>query len=60
MIEAPTGKIVFLIDFFPESRGLDGENLLENGSGYVDIDGKKYLALHTSRSALDKKPYKDQ
>ena len=59
MIEAPTGKIVFLIDFFPESMGLDGENLLENGSGYVEIDGKKYLALHTSRSALDKKPYKD-
>lgn len=59
MIEAPTGKIVLLIDFYPECKGLDGGNLLENGSGFVDVDGKKYLALHTSRSALDKKPYKD-
>ena len=59
MIEAPTGKIVMIVDFFPECKGLDNMKLLENGSGYVEVDGKKYLALHTSRSALDKKPYKD-
>lgn len=59
MTEAPTGKIVLLIDFYPECKGLHDRKLLEDGSGYVDVDGKKYLALHTSRSALDKKPYKD-
>lgn len=59
MIEAPTGKIVLLIDFYPECKGLHNGKLLEDGSGYVDVGGKKYLALHTSRSALDKKPYKD-
>ncbi len=59
MIEAPTGKIVLLIDFYPECKGLHKGRLLEDGSGFVEADGKKYLALHTSRSALDKKPYKN-
>lgn len=59
MTETPTGKIVLLVDFYPESKGLHNSKLLEDGSGYVETDGSRYLALHTSRSALDKKAYKD-
>ena len=55
MTEAPTGKIVLLIDFYPECKGLHERRYLEKGSGYVNINGKNYLALHTGLSPLNKR-----
>lgn len=53
MIEDEDGKVVLLVDFYPECKGLFNKKLLEKGSGYVNVDGKNYLALYSGKSGAD-------
>ncbi len=52
-MEAKDGKVVLLVDFYPECKGLHNSRLLEKGSGYVDISGESCLKLYTGRTKLD-------
>lgn len=46
LVSEETGTIYCLVDMFPESLALMGK--LETGSGYTEVDGKKYLTLYDS------------
>lgn len=46
LLVSQDGTIYCLVDMFPESLALMGS--LETGSGYTEVDGKKYLTLYDS------------
>ncbi len=52
-IETNNGKILMLVDFYPESKGLHAAKLLEKGSGYTEINGESCLILYSGKSKLD-------
>ncbi len=49
MCQCESGDIVMVVDVFPESKAIMQKNWLEKGSGYVEADGKKYLALYPGK-----------
>ncbi len=49
MCQCKSGDIIMVVDAFPESKAIMQKNWLETGSGYVDVKGKKYLALYEER-----------
>lgn len=53
MMEANDGKVVMLVDFYPECKGLHAPRLLENGSGYINTDMGLALKLYSGRSKMD-------
>lgn len=53
LMEATDGKVIMLVDFYPESKGLHAAGLLENGSGYVNTDNGLALKLYTGKTKLD-------
>lgn len=52
MVQAADGKIVIMIDMFPECQGFRSSGWLETGSGYKQIDGKDYLCLYDGASLV--------
>lgn len=40
-----TGMLHLLVDMFPESKGLMQPGMLKPGTGYREVEGKKYLEL---------------
>lgn len=59
MVECADGSLVMMFDFFPESKGLHDASRLEEGSGYIELDGEFCLALLDKKSKFDdieKKP----
>lgn len=53
MMEANDGKVIMLVDFYPECKGLHASHLLEKGSGYVKTDTGLALKLYSGKSKLD-------
>lgn len=49
MCQCESGDIVMVVDVFPESKAIMQKNWLETGSGYVEVKGKKYLALYPGK-----------
>lgn len=46
LLVAGDGTIYCLVDMFPESYALMNYGLLKAGSGYKEVDGKKYMILY--------------
>lgn len=53
MTVCENGDILLMFDFWPECKGLHDRTILENGSGYVNIGGKRYLALFDANSGMN-------
>lgn len=52
MVQGEDGKIVILIDMWPECQGLRRMEWLEKTSGYKDIEGKSCLILYDGESKI--------
>ncbi len=52
-METVDGKVVMLVDFYPESKGLHKAKLLEKGNGYIEINGERCLMLYSGKTKLD-------
>lgn len=53
MMETKDGKVIMLVDFYPESKGLHAAHYLEKGNGYVAADKGFALKLYTGKNKLD-------
>lgn len=53
LIETQDGKVIMLVDFYPESKGLHASRLLERGSGYIKTDKGFCLKLYSGKTKLD-------
>ncbi len=52
-METKDGRVIMLVDFYPESKGLHAPKYLETGSGYTKIDGEECLKLYSGKTKLD-------
>lgn len=52
LCQCKNGDILMIVDMFPESKALMYKPWLDEGSGYTEIDGKKYLTLHTAKTKV--------
>lgn len=50
LLVSADGTIYCLVDMFPESLALMDYNSLKAGSGYKEVDGKKYMILYDADS----------
>lgn len=53
LMETDDGKVIMLVDFYPECKGLHARKLVEKGSGYTCESGENALKLYTGKSKLD-------
>ncbi|MBO5908323.1 MAG: exo-alpha-sialidase [Clostridia bacterium] len=53
MMETEDGKVIMLVDFYPECKGLHAARILEKGSGYVSTDKGFALKLYSGKTKLD-------
>ncbi len=53
LMENNDGKVIMLVDFYPECKGLHASRFLEKGSGYVKTDKGFALKLYSGKSKLD-------
>ncbi len=53
LMESTDGKVILLVDFYPECKGLHAPRYLEKGSGYVKSGDEFCLKLYTGKSKLD-------
>ncbi len=53
MMETIDGKVIMLVDFYPESKGLHAAQYLEKGSGYVNTVNGPALKLFSGKTKLD-------
>ncbi len=53
LMEGNDGKVIMLVDFYPESKGLHASHLLEKGSGYVKTDKGYCLKLYSGKTKLN-------
>lgn len=53
LMETTDGKVIMLVDFYPESKGLHAPRYLEKGSGYVLTDKGYCLKLYSGKTKLD-------
>ena len=53
MMESDDGKVIMLVDFYPECKGLHNRSLLEKGSGYVLTDTGFALTVYSGKTKLD-------
>lgn len=60
MCQCESGDIMMVVDVFPESKAIMQKNWLEEGSGYIEIDGKKYLALYPEKFKAEGGGVKDK
>lgn len=52
LCQCKNGDVLMIVDMFPESKAIMHRQWLDGGSGYTEIDGKKYLALHTAKTKV--------
>lgn len=52
LCQCKNGDVLIIVDMFPESKAFMHRAWLDEGSGYTEIDGKKYLALHTAKTKV--------
>ncbi len=53
LMETSDGKVIMLVDFYPESKGLHAAKFLERGSGYVNTVNGPALKLYSGKTKLD-------
>lgn len=53
LMETDDGKVIMLVDYYPESKGLHAPGLLEKGNGYTLTDQGYCLKLFSGKSKLD-------
>ncbi len=53
IMETVDGKVIMLVDFYPECKGLHAARLLEKGSGYISTDKGFALKLYSGKTKLD-------
>lgn len=53
LMEARNGRVIMLVDFYPECKGLHAPRYLEKGSGYVKSGDELCLKLYTGKTKLD-------
>ena len=53
LMETTDGKVIMLVDFYPECKGLHAPRFLEKGSGYVNTDKGPALKLYSGKTKLD-------
>ncbi len=53
LMESNDGKVIILVDFYPESKGLHAPKYMEKGSGYSLINGENCLKLYSGKTKLD-------
>lgn len=52
LVQAENGDILMIVDMYPESKGLMKRSWLDKGSGYINIDGKNYMALYSGKTKV--------
>lgn len=52
LVECANGDILMIVDMYPECRGIMDKRTIEKSSGYVEVGGKKYLALHEEKTKI--------
>lgn len=52
LCQCKSGDIMMVVDMFPESRAIMQKSWLYKGSGFVAVDGKKYLALYNGKTKV--------
>lgn len=53
LVECDDGKVILLVDFYPESKGLHAPKYLEKGNGYTKKNDIFYLNLFSGKTKLD-------
>ncbi|MBE6716835.1 MAG: exo-alpha-sialidase [Ruminococcaceae bacterium] len=53
MMESEEGKLIMLMDFYPECKGLHAPKYLEKGNGYVKCGNEYRLKLYSGKTRLD-------
>lgn len=52
LCQCDNGDVLMIVDMFPESKAIMHKPWLDPGDGYTEVDGKKYLALHTAKTKV--------
>lgn len=52
LCQCKSGDIMMVVDMFPESKAIMQKSWLYKGSGFVEVDGKKYLALYEGKTKV--------
>lgn len=52
LCQCKSGDIMMVVDMFPESKAIMHKPWLYKGSGYTEVDGKKYLALYEGETKV--------
>lgn len=52
LVQCKNGDILIIVDVYPECMGIMKMKWLDKGSGYVTVDGKKYLALYADQMKI--------
>ena len=52
LVQCKNGDILMIVDMYPECKGIMDRSWLDKGSGYVDINGKSYLALYAGKTSV--------
>ncbi|MCM1363675.1 MAG: exo-alpha-sialidase [Faecalibacterium sp.] len=52
LTETADGKLLIIVDVYPEGKGLMKKSWVEKGTGYVTVNGKKYLALYEGKTKV--------
>lgn len=60
MCQCESGDILMVEDAFPESKAIMQKDWLETGSGYIEVEGKKYLALYPEKFRAEGGGVKDK
>lgn len=60
MCQCDSGDIIMVVDVFPESKAAMQMQWLETGSGYIEVGGKKYLALYSEKFKAEGGGVKDK
>ncbi|MBQ8503421.1 MAG: exo-alpha-sialidase [Clostridia bacterium] len=60
MCQADSGDILMVVDVFPESKAIMQKQWLETGSGYIEAEGKRYLALYPEKFKAEGGAVKDK
>lgn len=53
LMETSDGKVIMLVDFYPECKGLHAPKFLEKGCGYIKEGNEFRLKLYSGKSKLD-------
>lgn len=61
LTECANGEIIMIVDMYPECCGIMKKDKVEKSTGYTEIGGKRYFALHPEKTKIDggKSDYRD-